>query len=337
MNPFKWLNTKLIKLITRRDITRINEEQATLNNPNRSTEFDLTLNKTNIIQIIKAIAIVFVLFTLSMFAQGTSLITDKNIFRWLIPATFFIVSGAFVNLYLYQRKYKKSKTPNAHLLMIGAGIVLSLAYYTLDKTGDAITTSVALTTSLCVIIATQIKRYDHKFAYVEANTFRFRYILDALIILVTTAVLTAVAGVVFNQSVETSANQETINDLLTSGTPYLVWVVLTAGILAPISEELIFRRILIGRFNQRYFAIVIRSLLSFALFMGLHVITELTDALLDPSWATIGTFLNVALPYTILTIGFIYMYHRYQSMLANCVIHIIYNLSTLLPVALSTL
>lgn len=336
MNPFAWLNHKLITLITRRNITRINEEREMIDNPNRSTEFDLTLTRVNIIQIAKAIGLVFLLFILSMFAQGTSLITDNGLLRWLIPATFVSVTIAFTNLYLYQAKYMKPKNPNAHLIMIVSIIVLSLAYYTLDKTGDAITTSIAFTSSLIIIVATQIKRYDHKFEYVETNKVRFRYIIDVFAIVLVTSVLTTLTAIIFNSSVETSANQESINTLLTSGTPYLVWVILTAGILAPISEELIFRRILIGRFNQRYFAIVIRSLLSFALFMGLHVLTELTDTMLNPTWETIGTFLSVALPYMILTIGFIYMYHRYQSIVANCIIHIMYNLLTLLPIIITT-
>lgn len=123
-----------------------------------------------------------------------------------------------------------------------------------------------------------------------------------------------------------SNNQENINHLLDTGVMTTVWILLFTVALAPVFEEVVFRRILIGRLNQPKIITLMMSIVSVAVFAGMHVLPEITDVMKNASGENITILFHASKNYLALAIIFTFIYVRHRSLpLAICV-HIGNNL-----------
>lgn len=129
--------------------------------------------------------------------------------------------------------------------------------------------------------------------------------------------LSSIVALIFKIPGSTSANQMSIDmSLQGSGMPLMI---LTAVIIGPIVEELIFRKTFFELSRNKWVGLVVSSVI----FGLIHVSTELTNL------ANFGHFLYVFIPYLSMGFGFgaIYMIYR-QNVITTIGAHMIWNAIT---------
>src|SRR5690554_7517728 len=117
---------------------------------------------------------------------------------------------------------------------------------------------------------------------------------------------------------EISANQITINLMLKS--PYFILMVLSAVILGPIVEELVFRKSFFGLIKNDKIALIVSSLV----FGLIHITTEILSG-------NIALVIVGSIPYIAggFVFGYIYMRHK-KNIVIPILAHMLYNLLSIL-------
>lgn len=110
-----------------------------------------------------------------------------------------------------------------------------------------------------------------------------------------------------------ATNEKMVQSMITT-LPLVM--LLNAGILAPVIEELTFRKAFRNIFQKKWFFI----LLSGIVFGGLHVITSFTSPL----------ELLYIIPYSSLGISFAYMYYKTDTIFTSISIHMFHNIALIL-------
>lgn len=105
-----------------------------------------------------------------------------------------------------------------------------------------------------------------------------------------------------------SENEKIVQQMITYA-PYIM--VINAGIIAPIIEEITFRKAFKNVFNNKWLFILSSSLI----FGSLHVITKLTSPL----------DLLYIIPYSSLGISLAYMYYKTDTIYTSITMHIFHN------------
>ena len=103
-------------------------------------------------------------------------------------------------------------------------------------------------------------------------------------------------------------NEKIVQQMITYA-PYIM--VINAGIIAPIIEEITFRKAFKNVFNNKWLFILSSSLI----FGSLHVITKLTSPL----------DLLYIIPYSSLGISLAYMYYKTDTIYTSITMHIFHN------------
>lgn len=123
---------------------------------------------------------------------------------------------------------------------------------------------------------------------------------------------------IFNLPNEISANQLAINLMLKS--PYFILMVLSAVILGPIVEELVFRKSFFGLIKNDKIALIASSLV----FGLIHITTEILSG-------NIALVIVGSIPYIAggFVFGYIYMRHK-KNIVIPILAHMLYNLLSIL-------
>lgn len=170
-----------------------------------------------------------------------------------------------------------------------------------------------------------IKRHNKKINYTPPNTYQHKFLLIGVLIYFTSIMANIFMSNATGIVPEVSKNQEAITLVMQQNTALLIWVVLSSCIFGPILEELVFRRIVIGEVNQSKVILAIRTAFSLIIFITLHVVNELSVMFAEPTAQNILLFIQVALPYIVLSLGFTFVYLKYQSIKASITAHIVCN------------
>ncbi len=128
------------------------------------------------------------------------------------------------------------------------------------------------------------------------------YLLGVLGMMLTNIIIT----VLFR---ENGADNERLVQSMITSSPYLM--LLSAGIIGPIIEELVFRKTFMDAFTSKWLFILTSGLI----FGAMHVITTAT---------TLSGYLYL-LPYASLGLSFAYMDYKENSVLPSIIMHIIHN------------
>lgn len=136
----------------------------------------------------------------------------------------------------------------------------------------------------------------------------FKYWFVGLILMMASNIL---INLVFPNAI--SGNEDTVQELITS-TPYLMLI--TAGFIGPIIEELVFRTSFRDVFKNKYLFIITSGLI----FGLLHVVFAATSPL-DYIYA---------LPYCFLGLSFAYMVDKTDNNLSSIMMHMIHNTTLVL-------
>lgn len=124
----------------------------------------------------------------------------------------------------------------------------------------------------------------------------------------------------FNQGIYMSKNEEYVHDLLRK---YPIYTIISTVLLAPLEEEIVFRKTVRKIFTNKYIYIIVSGL-----FFGLmHVITS-SENILD--------FIYI-IPYSIPGFILAYVYQKSDNIFASVSIHFIHNSVLMAIILLRTL
>lgn len=110
-----------------------------------------------------------------------------------------------------------------------------------------------------------------------------------------------------------AANEQAVQEMIS----YLPWLMLiNAGLIAPFTEEIIFRKCFKKAFPNKWLFIILSALV----FGSLHVITSMTSAI----------ELLYIIPYGALGAAFAYMYQKTDTVFTSITMHMFHNTSLIL-------
>lgn len=192
-----------------------------------------------------------------------------------------------------------------------SGSVLKAMGVNVDGLSDKATMIISLTISLSVAIILVIlnrKRLsknfrDYKKNYKELLKRNVKYWVCSMFVMFA---LNAAIAIIFNRL--TSANEQGIMDLFDV---FPLYIVVETMILAPLSEELVFRESIRNIFKNKYLFIIISGLV----FGFLHTVASLK---------TVADYLYI-IPYSIPGFFFAYMLYKEDNVLVPVSFHIIHN------------
>ncbi len=149
---------------------------------------------------------------------------------------------------------------------------------------------------------------DFKKNYKKYFNENIKYWLFALAIMYASNIV--IAAIKYNQTgvISTAENEQSIHDILIKAP---IYTYISAAFLAPIIEELTFRKSLRKIFNNKYVFIIISSLI----FGGLHVLTE-NAQLID---------LLYLIPYCAPGVAFAYILVKTNNIFNSISLHLLHN------------
>ena len=185
-----------------------------------------------------------------------------------------------------------------------------LNYDTKNLTGNQrfILTSFSTIMTLIILLIVYRKDLKEDFKKIKKDLYKnldvgFKYWLIGLIIMVTSNITISL----FLKSAN-AGNEEMVQDIIKSTG---VLTVITIGMLAPIVEELVFRKAFKDVFTNKYLFIIISGLV----FGGMHVIFSM-NSLWD---------LFYIIPYSSLGIAFAAMYTKTENIFTSIIMHAFHN------------
>ncbi|MBQ0138747.1 MAG: CPBP family intramembrane metalloprotease [Kurthia sp.] len=138
-------------------------------------------------------------------------------------------------------------------------------------------------------------------------------VTSTVVILILQIILGNIQNLILGET-DVSANQKAIEDMIQNPDTFL-FIVVSTLIAAPLMEELLFRRILIGKVppikTKMFYFRVVLAIITFA---GMHVITELVNGINLEGLFAIGTFLIIS---SIITFVYVRTGSIWYSMLAH--------------------
>lgn len=205
-----------------------------------------------------------------------------------------------------EKRQRKPQRPIIQLLFAILTIIVVYSVYTalqlvilIDKSKMTMYTIISTVLVVLLFIAVYWwvnKRQKH---IVNKKTYTaFKGIRLAVLMVVLIYLLQILLGVlqiaITGEQPDSSANQKSIEDLVKNPSTML-FMILSIVIAAPLMEELIFRRILIGKVPEiktKFF--YFRVALSILTFAAAHVVTELLDGISTSEIFAISTYLIIS-------------------------------------------
>ncbi len=222
--------------------------------------------------------------------------------------------------------YNKSAT-NKLLIDISFAIIAFLLYsmipiiIEIGKSNLFLCSMIALIVSFIFIFICYsfIRHLDQDFRV--KNTTLSKALLVIILTLISSFILQSIVGklrtMVLSDHTDTS-NQQAIAGLLEANS-LLVYSLVSIVIIAPVFEELIFRRVLIGNTLAPKANLIFRIVLSILLFTFLHTYSEISNGLVP--------FIFSCLSYLIISCSFTFIYvvtgRMTYSVLAHCINNLI--------------
>ncbi len=190
---------------------------------------------------------------------------------------------------------------------------IPIILFKIDIENISSTTNILLNlfSNLCVLIILLIiyrKELINNFIKFKNNFFKMfdtslkYYLLGMLGMIITNLVITVILQ-------GNGSNNEKIVQEMINTTPYLMLI--NAGLIGPIIEEIVFRKTYLDAFKNKYLCII----LSGVVFGLMHVISSAN---------TIIEYLYF-IPYTALGLSFIYMDYKENNIYPSILMHIIHN------------
>ncbi len=195
-------------------------------------------------------------------------------------------------------------------------LFLSELFIKIGLKSEAISELIALTIYLVLVsllflkdLKVEFKRFKSNFKKCMDTGFKY-WMLGLVIMFVSNIIINLI---IFKGNI--AANEE-LNRQALMGNP--VYTILSAALLGPIIEELLFRKNMDGIFKNKYVFAIISGLL----FGFMHTIADLSNIL----------NLLYIIPYGGLGFAFAMMYKETNTTLTNIVMHMLHNLITCLLV-----
>lgn len=187
-------------------------------------------------------------------------------------------------------------------------------------------------TLVCLIplLLPVIKRDIHDFG--KNKKFYFQWVGLGIVIMYVGTIAANMIVTILTMGIDTggtSENQATINEILGSGTFNMIMMSIITIFLAPVLEELVFRKSLFGLFKKNTIKVVIFSSIIFA---AIHVIPACLTILLqifssEASWLDLYVEFIYIISYLGQAFAISFVYHKSKSnILPSIFIHFINNL-----------
>ncbi len=189
-----------------------------------------------------------------------------------------------------------------------------------------------------ILLAILLISFNYRYLKRKLKQYRLYYISQAIIIYIiytTTLIIFTLIIMHFNLDNKESVNQDSIDEMFKNGNVILMFIFIS--FIGPLIEEIIFRASMIhlitgAKLNQQTIKYKVALLFAGGFFVSLHVSSELTN------FTGVVDLLVVAIPYILMTFGFIYMFHKSRgNIFSSLTLHILTNTIASIGLVLSIL